>query len=489
MPTDISKQSSFSRGRRWAIGVNLLTRTALVLAVAVMINYLGAQFSHRFYLSKQTRVQLSPRTLSVLHSMTNSIAVTLYYDRKDDYYPEVTTLLDEYTKANPKITVRTVDYLRDYDEAEKVKEKYKLDTAGDKNLIIFDAGEGRVKIGNGDDLIQYASNNKLTKDRRLEFVPVAFRGEMLFTAMLLTLENPRPFNAYFLKGDGEALADSRDRLGYLKFAITLAQNFIAVTNLDLSGANEVPANCDLLVIAGPTAMFREPELRQIDQFLAQGGRLLVLFNYASVNTGLEPILQRWGVNVGAGGIKDPDNSTGSDVLVVNRYGQHPVVNALAGNNLALNVVLPRPVSAVHWNNPPPDPPQVTELAFSGNASRLSSDPAAPPRSYPLGVAVEEKNAAGVAAPRGTTRIVVFGDSLLWANTPIDYGGNREFATAAVNWLLDRGTLLEGVGPRRVTEFRLSLTKSQSLEIRWVLLGALPGGVLLLGGLVWLVRRK
>ena len=81
MPTDPKSNPVFRRGRRWKIGFDVLVRTLLVLAVVVMVNYLGAQFFHRFYLSSQTRVQLSSRTLSVLHSLTNHVAVTLYYDR------------------------------------------------------------------------------------------------------------------------------------------------------------------------------------------------------------------------------------------------------------------------------------------------------------------------------------------------------------------------------------------------------------------------
>jgi hypothetical protein len=34
-----------------------------------------------------------------------------------------------------------------------------------------------------------------------------------------------------------------------------------------------------------------------------------------------------------------------------------------------------------------------------------------------------------------------------------------------------------------------MTHDQQKDVRWLLLGALPGGVLLFGGLVWLVRRK
>ena len=66
-------QPSFSRGSRWKIGLDLAARTVLVGAVLVMVNYLGAQFFQRFYLSSQTRIQLSSRTASVLHSLTNRV--------------------------------------------------------------------------------------------------------------------------------------------------------------------------------------------------------------------------------------------------------------------------------------------------------------------------------------------------------------------------------------------------------------------------------
>jgi hypothetical protein len=34
-----------------------------------------------------------------------------------------------------------------------------------------------------------------------------------------------------------------------------------------------------------------------------------------------------------------------------------------------------------------------------------------------------------------------------------------------------------------------MTRTQLQNVRWLLLGALPGAVLLIGGVVWLVRRK
>jgi len=34
-----------------------------------------------------------------------------------------------------------------------------------------------------------------------------------------------------------------------------------------------------------------------------------------------------------------------------------------------------------------------------------------------------------------------------------------------------------------------MTRDQQNKVRWLLLGVLPGGVLVFGWLVWLVRRK
>ena len=174
-------------------------------------------------------------------------------------------------------------------------------------------------------------------------------------------------------------------------------------------------DCNLLIIAAPTTPLRDLELQKIDQYLAQGGRLLAFFNYASIRqpTGLEPILQRWGINVGYDYVKDPDNTiTGQDVIV-RKFGQHQVVSALV--QLSLQMVLPRPIGRVDWQNPPAGAPQVDELAYSSPGSTLAGDPAEPPRSYPLMVAVEQKSVAGVASPRGNTRIIVAGDSIFLDN--------------------------------------------------------------------------
>jgi hypothetical protein len=108
------------------------------------------------------------------------------------------------------------------------------------------------------------------------------------------------------------------------------------------------------------------------------------------------------------------------------------------------------------------------------------------------VTVEKSALKGVVPERGATRILAVGDSLFLDNQlmDLDYDApNRDFAGYAVNWLLDRTLLLEGIGPRPVSEYRLVMTKSQVQALQWILLAAMPGGILLFGGLVWLRRRS
>lgn len=480
---------SFTRRRRWTIGFDVALRTALVLAVVVMVNYLGAKFYGRYYLSSETRVKLSPRTLNVVHSITNQVQVTVYYDKTDDWYPTIIALLNEYRSANPDISVKTVDYMRDPGEAQKIKVKYKLSSAKDKDLVIFDCN-GHVKIVNGEALTQVRLEmvpNATQREFRRK--PIAFNGEMMFTAMLLGVVDPRPLKAYFLQGHGEPSLTESGETDYQKFAAVLAESYIAIEPLQLSGDAQVPEDCNLLIIAGPRTALAETELQKIDQYLTQGGRLFMLFNYFSLKhpSGLEPILARWGVNVVNDVVVEPNNTTSGQDVIVYDFSSHPVVNPLVQS--ALQLVLPRPIGSVDWKNPPVNAPKVEELAFSSPQSKLMEDSAAAPRRYPLMVAVEQKTAPGVANPRGSTRMIVVGDSFFLGNRQIESAANRDFAGYAVNWLLDRTLLLEGIGPRPVTEFRLTMSRTQQKNVRWLLLGGLPGAVLVFGCLVWLVRRK
>src|SRR2546427_8958653 len=158
MTSDPHPQSSFSPWRKWTIGLNVVLIIVAVLAVVVMINYVSRDYFLRWQVSARTKIELTPRTLSLLHSITNRVRVVLYYDKKEPLYTTVADLLNQYTLVNPKISVQIVDYLRDPAAAQKIKTDYKLVSATEKNLVIFDC-EGRMIPIDGNALTRYILEN------------------------------------------------------------------------------------------------------------------------------------------------------------------------------------------------------------------------------------------------------------------------------------------------------------------------------------------
>ena len=499
-------KTSFSRHRQWRFGFEAVLRTVVVFAVVVMVNYLGGRYYRRQFLSDQTQIHLSSRTVSVVSALTNQVKVTLYYNKEDRLYPDVLALLNEYRNLNPRLQITTVDYRWDAADAQRIKKEYKLpevmepgekdDTKSEKNFVIFDSA-GRQKVVNGNALADFKLE-QLPGGKELEFRRklTAFRGEQLFTGCLLAVSNPKPFKACVLQGQGEHNLDSGDEVsGYLNFKLLLQRNYIQPEPLYLTGTNRVPADC-LLIIPGPRAPIPEAALEKIEQYLNEGGRLFALFNaFSDRPTGLEKLLySRWGVLVGDSFVRDPDHSAyrtqgGGEAgdVVVGAFAQHPAVRSLLGYNL--DFIQPRPVSPVKARDKATDDAKVEAIIATAETATLNDDPTRTRRQYPLAVAVEKATPLGVAAARGSTRMIVVGDSLFLGNEPIRRFANADFAEYAVNWLLDRPQLTTGIGPSTFTEFRVLLTADQLKSIQWVLLAALPGGVLLFGGLVWLRRQK
>ena len=501
MANTTSPQPSFSPRRKWSIAFSVTLATVSVLAVLIGINYLSSKyFFKRFYLSADTQVQLSPRTLSVLKGLTNQVTATIYYDKEDPLYGDIVSLLREYQSHTRKLTVKTIDYYRNPGEAADFKSTRNLGSLTNRDFILFE-NEGRAEFVDGNWLKPYeyglvnTSTNPADPKVALSRKQTVFNGEMLFTAKIFGVTQPKALKAYFLQGHGERALDKKTD-GYSKLAEVFHRNHVETETLNnLLGTNGVPLDCNLLVIGGPRAEFEEVEQEKISQYLDQGGRLFALFDVESAGhaIGLEAIFAKWNVRVTHGIVLDPkmaiDSERNGSAFAATNFAPHDVTKSLAGERL--DFILPRPIERIKApSQTVADEPQVTELAFSSSSARLrDSAKTGEPRAYSLMVAVEKAAPKGVATERGTTRMLIVGDDMLLDNEIIPAEANDPFADSAINWLLERTTILSGVGPKPITEYRLQMTQSEVNAVKGILLGAIPGGILLLGGLVWLRRRR
>jgi len=373
--------------------------------------------------------------------------------------------------------------------------KHSLSGLAEKDFVLFESN-GHSKIVYARQLADYDFSDLLAG--RSKYVRrSAFRGEMYFTGDIYAVSNPQALKACFLFGHGENNpGDPKGedtKLGphaYSKFAAILKDEINSDWDLlSLQGTNEVPSDCQLLIIAGPhEGKFLPQELDKIAAYLKQGGRLLALL---TTDCGLEPVLAQWGVRLGRSRVVDLDKKYNIDGLSFfsGTLFPHPIVNPLASEKMSIRMVWPRPVFKMEDHGKMPGAPEVTVLA---GTSPAGMDENKQTGEFPLLAAVEQGVIQGVSSPRGGgTRIVVAGDSDFLDDLVIDsWAGNHYFAGLALNWLLERPQLLfSGLGPQPIQEYKLYMTHAQVRTVQWLFLAGLPGAVLALGGLVWLRRRN
>jgi hypothetical protein len=491
---------SYEPGRRWSAGLNALVGVVALLAIVGMVNYLAAtrlQWRHDW--ASAQRPRLSPLTVATLGALTNEVTAVVLFDPASDLYRHVVGLLREYALQSPRVRVQLVDYVRDAALATAIKTRYDLG-ANTGDLVVFDAGGGRFRTVDDSEMSTYDADVKgMMAGRSQEIRRVAFRGEALFTAALAGLAESAGSRAYFLRGHGENDPGSDDESrGHSRLARLLSEKNVesrAFTNV-LSG---VPDDCSVLIVAGPVQPLMSSEVTEISRYLARGGRVLVTLPLETLRRPghLEGLLEEWGVFLPAQLANDEEASARGFDVVAGSFGSHPITSPLTRAGAKVHFQAPRVVVPIPANRLPADAPKTTALALTGPKGRTLSEFDGRDFSFvegqdrrgeiPMAVASEKGGVSGLSAGRGTARLIVLGDSALLANAGIKSLGNRDFAALCINWLLDRQQSM-AIGPRSISEYRLNLTPPQMRLLNGVLLGALPGGVLTLGFLVWARRR-
>ncbi len=484
---------SFSPNRRYSIAASVVLSLAAVLALVLLTNYLALHHAPRLYWGASSDYRLSPLTVTALDSLTNQVKVTVFFDREHPVYPSVRALLREYAARSPRLTIEELDYTRDPVAGVEFRRRFPRLGPQDEppDLVLFESG-ARSKAVPARDLRDYDTRALMRGEK--EALPTAFRGEVLFTSAINAVCEGRPRLVFFLQGHGE-LDFKSDELhgGCGRFAALLTADNIELGALRLNPGDEIPRDCELLVIAGARDRFTPPELQALDRYLRRGGRLLNLFHHRAA-TGLESLLFGWGIHAPDSLVLDPENSD-KGVLIASRFGNHPVTRPLANSRLFLG--LPRAVDVRPVTEILGAPARLESLLRTGtNGIAVTTFTVGGYRFAPddrrgnlsVGAAVERGSLPGVAASLGTTRIVAMGDDAFLGNQLIEGAGNRHFGISSVNWLLDRSHLLGGIQPLPIRTYQVVMTPFQQRMLAWLLLAILPGGALAVGFFVWARRH-
>src|SRR5204862_6946477 len=111
--------------------------------------------------------------------------------------------------------------------------------------------------------------------------------EMLDNAIMRVTRKAR--YAYFLVGHNEYDFNSDEDNGLSRLAKLLLANNVISKKLELGIKKEIPADCDVLIVAGPRDPLRTDEEKLINDYLERGGDALFLLENIVVTTPDKPL--------------------------------------------------------------------------------------------------------------------------------------------------------------------------------------------------------
>lgn len=466
------------------------TAIAVVLAVVLLflVNYLGARHYVRADWTKSKIYSLSDKTTNVLAALKEPVEIVVFMTPGSPLFEQTKELLDRYRAKSDKVTVEFIDPDRDPLRTRTLVDQYGVAQA---NTVVFVAGE-RKKYVTSDQLAEYDySAAQFGQSPRM----TGFKGEEQFTAAILGVVSPKVPKIYFTTGHGEPELEGFADTGLSQFKELLKRDNLEAQATSLL-RGEVPADCDLLVVAGPKAPFAEPERAAIEAYLERGGRLLLLLDpllgMAQRASGLEALATKYGILYADDLVVDPERAlpfVDASMVYVSDFRAHPVSDAMRG----LAVVLPVARSVTTTSAAGANASILLTTSEGGWGERdiagllarrpIKRDDSDTQGPVSLGVAAQSEQ----DKDKGF-RIVAFGDSDFLVNSQIANVGNVNLGLNAVNWLVRREEAL-GIAPRQPEQVQLVLSQKQMTAV-WVLsIVVLPLAAIALGVAVWWRRRR
>ena len=529
----------------------LLQSTTLSLAVIVvtilflLLNYLSMRHYKRWDWTSAQLYTLSEKSKQVVRDLDRDVDIIVLLDPASELYTAASELLDRYEATNPqRIERRDMDAAKDLLALQQLVDQYDIQ----RDNVIVVAADGDKRIIAEHELVEYDySGAQFGQPPTMK----AFKGEQLITSAILSLVESRKQKLVFTTGHGEATFDPGDPRSLSQAREILGGDNFEIEEWSSLGAQEVPADADLLVIAGPTTNFLPPELELFDAYLKQGGRLLLFADPAFqpgstgvADLGLDDWLKGYGVETQNDIVVDPAVELpffGPETLYTDHYGMHPIVESLDQTRTRVMLPLVRSVAAA---DNLPEGVEVTELITTSDqgwgetnlealtavafddqdlpgpvpvavAVTLPSDPgeqglgdpepepAAAPESAgsdDTGQDLLEEDSVETTTEAPTTdeapaedgsqqaRMVIFGDLDFATDAQVANGAHGLLLLNAFNWLVEREKLIDIEG-KAPTQSRLSIADTELMGLYGIFVLLMPALAVAAGIWIALQRRR
>jgi ABC-type uncharacterized transport system involved in gliding motility auxiliary subunit len=429
---------------------------ALLLAVSAALYQFAAHFPWQADITQSSSNTLEDASLNVLQQLPGEIRLTVYATGQDANMGDIRKLVRDfvalYQRVKPDITLAFIDPVKEPDAARRVNIQ-----------------------SNGEMLVQY--------EGRTEHLTVL--NEQSLTSALTRLAHSKDKLLMYLDGHGERKLDGIANHDLGEFGKRLQQNGYHIGSLNLTLAQDVPANVSTLIITQPQIDLLPGEVDKLLRYVADGGNLLWLVDAEPLH-GLEPLAEKLNLLLTPGIVIDPaaeEMRAPANWTLSSGYPPHPVTRNF---NLVTIFPLARSIDSEEnktWQRTP-----LVEAAPRGWVSSRPQNKPGFDRNHDVPGPVTVAMALQRDINDRDQRIIVVGSGSFLANAYSGNGGNLDLGLNMVNWLANEEKLI-AIQPHAMKDAAVMLSKSQLSAISGGFLIGLPVLLILTGGILWWRRRK
>jgi len=510
----------FWQRRSTQANLNAVIATIALFVIVGLLNFLSVRYQTTVDLTENNLYTLAPQSKQLVSDLEQPLTVWVFKNLPSQ---ETERLLNNYQQQSENFQVEFVDPQTNIAKVEE--------------FGVESYGEVYVEYGDKIQFVQQVS----------EVEPIS---EVKLTSAIQNIQRDRVSFVYVLQGHGEPPLEAVQG-GLSQAVASLEQQGYKVEPFNFAEETNLPnlAN-SVLLIASPQRELFGAEMDAIALYLAEGGSLLLMLDPDS-NSGLDPILETWGIQLDDRVIVDASGQgqvLGFNVAtaLVTRYGDHPITNPF-GNGISV-YPLARPVDAVEkegitatslaytseesWAesdttqeqleyNPERDRAGPLVISFAldrveASSSEMQSEeetevspdlpdqemPEAEPQTEempsnaegeatnPIEETPEDTASEEIASPQPSpdSRVVVFGDSDFARNGLFMQQLNGDMFLNSVDWLANRDTAALALRPKEETNRRINLSPQQAAILSRIAIGIVPLFGLILAIISWLRRR-
>jgi ABC-type uncharacterized transport system involved in gliding motility auxiliary subunit len=257
--------------RQMRYGTNTAVLVVTVLVLLGGLNYLAYKRDKTWDLSKGQRHSLSDQTRRALEGLRED--VTLTYFERGNRMAEARARLEQYQQASSKVKVAFVDPVVDPARARE----YEITAVP---TVVIDKGGRREKISND--------------------------SEQDITNAIIKVTRGAKKTVCFVEGEGERDLDDGSARGYSGAKAALGKAQYDTRTVFLAREAVVPADCTVLVVAGPEKDLLPPAVEALRRFVRGGGKALIMIEpeLRGSSPSLVALAGDWNLQVGSDVVVD-----------------------------------------------------------------------------------------------------------------------------------------------------------------------------------------